>query len=172
MRHRPRLAWSDAEVDLVPLIDCVFLLLLFFLLCGRMTLESRTEQITVPPARTARLVCNEEFHREIVNVRRLREGTEIRVGTHVFAGGDALVALRALLDRVWDGAEKDRGADGRERPRVVVELRADADTDYRAILDIERVLADAVDPATLMPRAAASRPFTTLDYTVRSATAN
>ena len=44
---------ADAEVDLVPLIDCVFLLLLFFMLCGRIAMDQRAEQITVPPTKTS-----------------------------------------------------------------------------------------------------------------------
>src|SRR3954467_13684697 len=96
-RRRFRFTWADGEIDLVPLIDCVFLLLLFFLLCGRMTLDQRSEQITVPPAKTARATHHGDLQREIVNVRRMRDGNEISVGTHAFSGPEALVGLRALL---------------------------------------------------------------------------
>ena len=51
--RRLTLQFADTEVDLVPLIDCVFLLLLFFMLCGHISVNNRAEQITVPPAKTA-----------------------------------------------------------------------------------------------------------------------
>lgn len=54
-RHLP-LQLADHEIDLVPLIDCVFLLLLFFMLCGHLSVSERAEQITVPPARTAETI--------------------------------------------------------------------------------------------------------------------
>ena len=58
---------AEDSLDLVPLIDCVFLLLLFFILCGRISFDQRTEMISVPPTISARNLKTEP-ERIIINV--------------------------------------------------------------------------------------------------------
>src|SRR3954464_8827721 len=67
-KSKRRLEHADAEIDLVPMIDCIFLLLLFFMLCGRITMDQRTEQITVPPTKTANKFTSKEWMRVVINV--------------------------------------------------------------------------------------------------------
>src|SRR3954464_12379134 len=87
-KSKRRLEHADAEIDLVPMIDCIFLLLLFFMLCGRITMDQRTEQITVPPTKTANKFKDPEgWSREIINVFGSTQHGDpprnsIRIGTH------------------------------------------------------------------------------------------
>ena len=68
-KHKHKLEHADAELDLVPMIDCIFLLLLFFMLCGRITMDQRVEQITVPPTKTAQKPDNpKDWERIVINV--------------------------------------------------------------------------------------------------------
>jgi len=58
MRRRRRLASTgvdeDAEVALSPLIDCVFLLLIFFLVATTFKQDDKDIDITPPESRSAR----------------------------------------------------------------------------------------------------------------------
>ena len=68
-RRRLPLHLADYEIDLVPLIDCVFLLLLFFMLCGHLSVTDRVEQITVPPAKTAKSIPPpDRWRHEVINL--------------------------------------------------------------------------------------------------------
>ena len=48
MRKRTALPQADGHLDLVPLIDCVFLILLFFMMTTRFTAEERTLAAVLP----------------------------------------------------------------------------------------------------------------------------
>ncbi|MDD4268933.1 MAG: biopolymer transporter ExbD [Pirellulaceae bacterium] len=45
-KHRP--VSDDVEIDITPMIDCVFLLLIFFIICSTM---SKASSVQLPPAR-------------------------------------------------------------------------------------------------------------------------
>ncbi|MBM4091122.1 MAG: biopolymer transporter ExbD [Planctomycetes bacterium] len=64
---------GDAEIDITPMIDCVFLLLIFFLVASKMD-ESAT--VPLPPARHGVEVAQENAI--IVIIRKL-EGEEVQV---------------------------------------------------------------------------------------------
>ncbi|MBA3709528.1 MAG: biopolymer transporter ExbD [Planctomycetes bacterium] len=175
-----RLTHADADLDLVPMIDCIFLLLLFFMLCGRISMEERPEQITVPPTKTATTHAK-EWEKAVINVRGGEAGgvatTTITIGPHVFrsvGNGDhrAYAQLRAVLDRMYDRAPKyaDAKVAGLRLPKVEIEVRADGDADYRVVQELEQVLADCVDAQTLLPRAGAveqRRPFVHVGFSAR-----
>jgi biopolymer transport protein ExbD len=161
---------ADDEVDLNPLIDVITLLLVFFILGGRLSADARREQITVPPARTAAAIRPAAQHL-VVNLGRSRPGQEVAVDRlHWPVGGDGAgwAGLRGLLDRVWERSDKRADpATGRLLAAVSVEIRADGDASYRSMQELQQVLCDSVDPAAgLAPRRGA-RPFTDISYTTR-----
>ncbi len=162
MRRRPVSAESPG-IDLVPLIDCVFLILLFFILCGRLTTDQRPEQVTVPPGRTAQKP-QATPDRVVLN---------IRAGEHPafsFGGGEGWVDLasgwtpvRQRLDRIWERAEKSQ-RDGRTVAKAVLEVRADAELPYRLVQELQMVAADTVDAGTLAPGGGAGHAFVNIDF--------
>ncbi len=175
---------ADAEIDLVPMIDCVFLMLLFFMLCGRITMDQRTEQITVPPTKTAAKFKDPEgWSREIINVFGSTQHGDpprntIRIGTHDFKSQgvndySGYQGLRAILDSVYDKAEKydDPKPSGMRLPKVIIEIRADADTEYRVVQEIQQVLTDTLDLTNMQPKKGldpkTARCFVNLDFTTR-----
>jgi biopolymer transport protein ExbD len=177
---------DDVEVDLVPMIDCVFLLLLFFMLCGHITIEQRVEQITVPPTKTAqKLEDPEKWERVVVNVYGSTKAgnpprNTIRVNNvnYVASGVDNFEAyqkLRQVLDAQYDRADKfpDPKNTGFMLPKVVLEIRADADTEYRVVQEVQQVVSDSINPFDGMkPKAisnpAQAKPFVFLNFTTRS----
>jgi len=184
-KSRFHLPQADAEVDLVPLIDCVFLLLLFFMLCGRMAMDSRAEQITVPPTKTSSKPPKPGvgWSNFIINVfGSTKEGkpprNSIQLGKSKFesSGYDNLKGyqqLRTLLNGIYDQAEKyqDPKNPDLRLPQVVLEIRADADTEYRVVQEIQQIVSDSIDPFDSMkPRSvtpAQMRPFVILNFTTR-----
>jgi biopolymer transport protein ExbD len=174
-RRRLPLHLADHEIDLVPMIDCIFLLLLFFMLCGHLSVTERVEQITVPPAKTAtEIPPPADWHQEVINLGGGRADlpVRIRVGQVFDSTGlsreDGLVRLRALLDRIHDfNPSYHDTASGLDLPQVVVELRADAEVPWRTVQDVQQVLADSIDPRTGLPKDRVRRPFVHLHFSAR-----
>lgn len=146
----------DDHVDLVPLIDCVFLILLFFMLVGHLS-DRTTDGITVPPGKTASHITNPDgWTRELIRVDRT-----VHLGGRSFVPDAA--GWTALLDQVHAHAAKDHD----QAPLVIVEIRADSEAATRTVQELQQVRADSLDPATGLPRPAAAghHAFTHLDFT-------
>jgi biopolymer transport protein ExbD len=190
-RKRPRFKQLSDELDLVPLIDVVFLILLFFILCGRLTVDQRTEQITVPPTKTATKFDDKGWQRIVVNIfgktqdagntaRQAPPMNSIQLSPNpawVSKGLDDYSGyqnLRSALNAVHDRAEKydDPKGTGMKLPKVIVELRADARTEYRVVQEVQQVISDTIDPFNNMQPRQISDPkqlksFVNVDFTTR-----
>ena len=184
-RRKIRLPQQDDHLDLVPLIDCVFLILLFFMLVGRLSTDQRTEQITVPPTKTATKFEGKGWTREVINIfGSTKDGdpprNTIRVGNRDFhqtgvADFSGYASVRTIFDKVYDKAEKYTDPkSGLSLPKVIVELRADADTEYRVVQEIQQVLTDTIDPSNKMQvkkvDAKTMKAFVNIDFTTRKPT--
>jgi biopolymer transport protein ExbD len=180
-RRRP-LTFIDADLDLVPMIDCIFLILLFFMLCGHITLSEREEQISVPPATMANRPPDPTgWRREVLNVLPPSSPGSLAVtlahgsSTSGLGEAEARMRLRALLDALHDHADTyaDPAGSGRRLPQVIIVLRADGDVPFRTLQTLQQLLADSIDPESGLPRArgASARPFPTLEFTTRDPSA-
>ncbi len=175
----------DDHLDLVPLIDVVFLILVFFILCGRLTVDQRTEQITVPPTRTAAKFDTKGWERIVLNVYGSTQNGKpprnsialpprppwVTAATDDYTGYQK---LREALNSVHDRAEKydDPKGTGMKLPKVIVEIRADAETEYRVVQEIQQVLSDTIDPSnSMLPRQNVEpkqlKAFVNIDFTTR-----
>ena len=179
---KPKLEVTSTEIDMTPMIDMVFLLIIFFILAGKISSEQRTQQITVPPTKTA-IKLKADTDRIVINVFGSTTvggppANSIRVGNQTFqAKGiedfSAYARLRDLLDRAYDRAEKkpDLKNPGLMIPEVVLEIRADADTEYRVVQEVLQVVTDSVEPNDAMkPNTvpmAQMKPFIEINYTTR-----
>ena len=178
---------ADDHLDLVPLIDCIFLLLLFFMLCGRMSTDQRTEQISVPPTKTAMKFEDKKWQREVINVFGTTKAGDpprnsLRIGTQTFNSKGindytGYQQLRTILDQIYDRAEKydDPKGTGMKLPKVIVEIRADANTEYRVVQEIQQILTDGMDLTNMQPKKGFNplngHPFVNLDFTTRKSDA-
>jgi biopolymer transport protein ExbD len=178
----------DGELDLVPLIDVVFLILLFFILCGRLTVDQRTQQITVPPTRTAMKFEAKGWERVVLNVYGSTQNGSPPRNTiampptlpWVTEGPDNYTGyqkMRARLNQVHDKAEKydDPKGTGIKLPKVIVEIRADAETEYRVVQEVQQILSDTIDPSNnMLPRQVSDpkqlKSFVNIDFTTRKPT--
>lgn len=153
---------DDTSIDLVPLIDTTLLLLLFFILCGRLSIEERPEQISVPPARAAGAPSQADT-RVVIGLRG-GERPRVSLGALELSLADGWEPVRRRLDAVWEAADK-RLQSGVLVADAVLEIRADADTPYRLVQELQLVASDALEPGELLPRRAVRRPFTAVDLT-------
>jgi biopolymer transport protein ExbD len=187
MAAKEGLTVPDDELDLNPLIDVITMLIIFFILGGKMSQDVRTEAITVPPTKTATKLDDNGMKRIIINVfgnTQTLTGvpeTRMRVGTKEFVnkGNDGEEAykgysqLRSLLDAAYDIADRepDPKGTGISLPKIVLEIRADADTQYRVIQEIQQVVTDTIDPNNGMQAKAIDpktmKAFVNINFTSR-----
>lgn len=163
-RRRRKISQATDEVDMTALIDIIFLIIIFFILAGKITSDLRPEKITVPPTKTARdMELPPGWQKVVINVRGDTQTSRIRGKPpfHEIMIGDSAVwrgngysdfgsyqKLRQFLDRVYDAADKydDPNGTGIRLPMVAVEIRADAETEYRVVQEVQQVMSDTVDP--------------------------
>lgn len=165
MRRRPTAAGDEPGIDLVPLIDCVFLVLLFFVLCGRISTDRRAEQVTVPPAATAQ-VRSGGLERVVLSLRAGdRPAAAFGDGTWIDLG-DGWGEVRRRLDGVWRraGTRLVGGVQAAQAAQAVLEVRADEALPFRLVQELQAVAADAVDPTSLAPGRGGGRAFIHLDF--------
>lgn len=193
-KKRLRLPQAELEVDLVPMIDCIFLLLLFFMLCGRISMDKRGEMITVPPAKTAINIIRPENWRYMTvsvfgdtstrgGLDRPKMRMSVKSGgsneTYSVEGLDNLEGyqkLRQALDLEYSLADKFPDPKNKELqiPKVILEIRGDSETEYRVIQEIQQVASDTISPFNGMQAKIGSfkdnKPFIFINFTCRDPT--
>jgi biopolymer transport protein ExbD len=123
----------NAEIDMAPLIDMVFLLLIFFMCAATMSNIQFTPDVALPVADKAQVPKEvEELHnRGIINILPPRgsdsKGTFYVLGTEV--AEEELVAI--MQERV------------RENPNIKLYLRADRDVPFEMVKKALKACAEA-----------------------------
>lgn len=180
---------TDEELDLNPLIDVITMLIIFFILGGKMSQDIRTEQITVPPTKTAtKLETENGWRRLVVNVFGTTQtvkgepSMKIKVGTKEYENKgiddySGYIALRSLLDAEYvheaneNNLMPDPKGTGMMLPKIVIELRADSNTQYRVIQEIQQIITDSINPNDNMKPHQVSpkdlKPFVNINFTSR-----
>lgn len=134
---RKKLDVSDGAMDLTPMIDCVFLLIIFFMVCVDLK-QVDLIKLVLPDADSA---INEEDAKFIINISRTGE---------FFAGGQSrtIDGLKVFLLEKYKRLdaqreiEPDTDKDKRRFAAVMVKIRADEYTEFR---DIQAVLAACIE---------------------------
>lgn len=165
MARKRKLSQADIDLDLTPMIDVIFLLIIFFILAGRITAEITNNQITVPPTITAEKWEKpddwEHYKIEVWGSTQDQAGAGQAGHTVKFGlnpewvstgsqGAEAFYAyqkLREELDELYDRADKYKDpVSGIMLPKIVLELRSDGDTEYRVVQEIQQIATDTIDP--------------------------
>lgn len=191
MARKIKMDQAKDEIDLTPMIDVIFLIIIFFILAGKITSDLRPQSITVPPTKTAmKKPVPEGWEKIVINVKGntqtgMFKGKPPRytifIGDKKWTGNafnsfEPYIQMRKFLDRIYLDADKyaDPNPTGLQLPKVAVEIRADADTEYRVIQEVQQVLSDTIDPGPdkdgkhMMPKvpdAANMKPFIDLRFT-------
>jgi biopolymer transport protein ExbD len=121
LRRRPP---DDAKIQMTPMIDMTFLLLVFFMVTSKITKEQKKLEITLPTARTA-VQPDDISGRDIINI----DGQG-----RLYAGDRPLEMTelkRYLKQRLID------------YPPLKISVRADARTPAKQIKEVMRAAAEA-----------------------------
>jgi biopolymer transport protein ExbD len=187
MGAKVRVKQERDEVDMTAMIDLIFLLIIFFILAGKITSDLKSELITVPPTFTAETIeIPDEWGHIVIDVfGTTQKGVAnqpprntIKVDKHIWysEGTDnfkGYIGLREVLDLSYARAAKYTDPKtGMQLPKIIVEVRADGDAEYRLVQEIQQVLSDTIDPNTFTPRAITNpkeqlKPFVNLLFTTR-----
>ena len=126
---------DEGEINLTPLIDMVFLLLVFFLASTTFAKEETEMDLTLPEASTG--VSDRDGHLLVINVRR--DGTLTVDGRQV--------TMQGLRQRLKAAARRDRNQE--------VLIRGDSEVQYGLV----HQAVDACRAASLKRLAFAARPI-------------
>lgn len=111
---------ENLEVQMAPLIDCVFLLLIFFLIATSMKEEKLSVDLELPEAEAAKVILSKAPDYLVVTIDKYGD---------LYLGENA-VDIQSLMTAL------EKEADKPETERRIVRLDGDKRTDYGRIVEI------------------------------------
>ncbi len=126
----------EANVDMTPMIDCVFLLLIFFMIAATMSQVDMTPEVVLPVAPKS-AVPEDLRDRGVVNIVPL--GTP--AGGGVTSEAQPFLIAGQLMDE--PGLSQAIAERVRQEPNLQVYLRVDRDAEYRTVKRAIRACANA-----------------------------
>jgi biopolymer transport protein ExbD len=130
----------QAEPNLVPLLDLVFQLIMFFMVCVSFVSQQVNEDIKLPVAQSARPMDKTELDVLFLNVDRN--------GRMLVPGRDqpltTLPQMRVYLRQVYADAKRaaEEKGDASGRVKTAVVIRADKQTTYLRIFELLQLCKD------------------------------
>ncbi len=128
----------EANVDMTPMIDCVFLLLIFFMVSATMSKVDQTPEVKLPIAPKA-AIPEDLRARGVVNI--------VPIGTPIPSGGGAtsedrpFIVYGQLMDEpgLVDAITEKK----KEEPELQVYMRVDRDAEFKIVKRAIRACANA-----------------------------
>lgn len=135
MRVTKRFHGEDMKMNITPMIDVVFQLLIFFIVVSEIASQDRIEDLTLPMASQAR---EEQVlpDRLIISIARRivpGKGEEGRVDTIYIAG--RAMTLQQMKDHLITEREYRRVPDGKETKQPLL-IQADRYVQWRTVQDV------------------------------------
>jgi biopolymer transport protein ExbD len=128
----------EANVDMTPMIDCVFLLLIFFMVSATMSKVDQTPEVKLPIAPKA-AIPEDLRARGVVNI--------VPLGTPIPAGGAATTEDRPFIvyGQLMDepGLVEAISRKMKEEPELRVYMRVDRDAEFKIVKRAIRACANA-----------------------------
>ncbi len=128
----------QAKIDLTPMIDCVFLLLIFFMIAATMSKVDLTPEVRLPIAPKAAKPENLRA-RGVINI--------VPLGTPVPSGGGATSEDRPFVvyGQLMDEPELVKAITGKKEaePNLKVYMRVDRDAEFKIVKRAIRACANA-----------------------------
>src|SRR4051794_2798338 len=133
MSHGPNLEGGKAEPNLIPLLDVVFQLIMFFLITiNLVTSDKFSEKVKLPVAQAA--VPLKSSANAFVILQLNKQGKLI--GSIENYKTDSPQKLKVYLQRQKKVFEDEARDQGHKEPNIVVVLRADKHTRYRDVWEV------------------------------------
>jgi biopolymer transport protein ExbD len=134
MSHGVSSSGISAEPNLIPLLDLVFQLIMFFMICVNFVSEQVNEEIKLPVAQSARAMDKGEVEVLVLN---MKENGDVRVVGQqkpLHSQGEKLFFLRNYY------ADTQRSAELRGEPKGAVKttviIRADKNASYSYVYEL------------------------------------
>ena len=126
----------DASVDMTPMIDCVFLLLIFFMVCATMSKVDQTPEVVLPIAPKA-AIPDDLRGRGVVNI--------VPLGTPVGAGATSEDTPFIIYGQVTDepGLVKAISDRLKTEPNLRIYMRVDRNAEFKTVKCAIRACANA-----------------------------
>lgn len=126
------------EPNLVPLLDMVLQLVMFFMVCANFVMEQVNESIKLPTAVSAQPLDPNAGNIIFLNVN---EKGEVLLSALDAVGSDRVlynqIQVQSYMKRRYEEDVRVAGGDTSKPPRSTVIIRADRRTQFRKIYDIE-----------------------------------
>lgn len=126
----------DAGVDMTPMIDCVFLLLIFFMVCATMSKVDQTPEVVLPIAPKA-AIPDDLRGRGVVNI--------VPLGTPVGGGATSEDTPFIIYGQVTDepGLVKAISERRASEPELRIYMRVDKNAEFKTVKRAIRACATA-----------------------------
>jgi biopolymer transport protein ExbD len=124
MRVPSNLSRAGPGFNMTPMIDVVFLLIIFFLLSSHLAQQEVQLELDLPRAASGQSPDREEIRRVVINVL---PGERVMVGGRLLGGEE----LAQLID--YESRRARRGTQGVAGGRLEVRLRCDRKVPYRVV---------------------------------------
>ncbi|MGD9782601.1 MAG: ExbD/TolR family protein [Kiritimatiellia bacterium] len=126
----------EASVDMTPMIDCVFLLLIFFMVCATMSKVDQTPEVVLPIAPKA-AIPDDLRGRGVVNV--------VPLGTPVGGGATSEETPFIIYGQVTDepGLLKAISERRATEPELRIYMRVDKNAEFKIVKRAIRACANA-----------------------------
>ena len=128
----------EANIDMTPMIDCVFLLLIFFMVCATMSKVDQTPEVKLPIAPKAAIPEAENLRgRGVINV--------VPLGTAVGAGATSEDRPFIIYGQVVDepGLVTAISERLKTEPNLRIYMRIDHDAEFKTVKRAIRACANA-----------------------------
>ena len=126
----------EASVDMTPMIDCVFLLLIFFMVCATMSKVDQTPEVVLPIAPKA-AIPDDLRGRGVVNI--------VPLGTPVGGGATSESTPFIIYGQVTDepGLMKTIAERRATEPELRIYMRVDRNAEFKIVKRAIRACANA-----------------------------
>jgi|SRR4051794_16806530 len=128
---------SDAEPNLVPLLDLVLQLVMFFMTCAQFAIMEQTDQtIKLPQAAQARPIPEEGLGPDVVFLGVTNAGEVKVAGRPPMTTEEEVVVF--LKRDVYESAKRAAQQRGEKDVRTTVVIRADQNADFAQVYKVMR----------------------------------
>jgi biopolymer transport protein ExbD len=126
-KERKKRPLKDAKMDMTPMIDIVFMLIIFFIIVSELS-KAELEQVTLPFAEKAQKDEQDNPNRLIINVTGGDDSGTLIVNKRVYSPPE----LAELISRA--AQTNPTGADG--LPSLKIKIRGDRDVEWKHIQNV------------------------------------
>lgn len=134
MSHGPTSNETNAEPNLVPLLDLVLQLVMFFMMCANFAMQEADDSIKLPMSQQAKPIA--ETGPDVVHIGIDAEGAMRILGKPPMTTDEAILTF--LRHEVYEPARRRAAAKGQTDVKTLVIIRADRNVSFEKVYRVMR----------------------------------